>query len=286
MTVYFAGGSHYDFLEGKPILESFWYRRSAEKGMHLTSNFFLDSGAFSAFTQGKTIPVEAFAEFVKTHGGHLQVVSSLDAIGDAAQSLALYKQLIGPLDCPQVIPVFHCREDVRFLKEYLAMGVPYLALGGMVPESTTWLYSWLDDLWANYLTDDDGAPIVRVHGFGLTVGTLIERYPWYSVDSTTWLNGARFGTGIFNFEGRRLVHVPVSPDNPAAKQINSRHLNNLTVPEYESALAQIEAAGMTVDDIRDYTEKLLEFNCYTFLDWERRYGFPKTFTVHTQRGLL
>jgi len=156
MTVYFAGGAHYEFLKNKPVLESFWYRRNAEKAMQMTDNFFLDSGAFSAFTKGKVIDVERYAEFVQLHRENITVASSLDSIGNAQKSLDLYTELVTQLGCPEVIPVFHCREDPKYLVEYIKMGVPYMALGGMVPESTSWLYGWLDDLWANYLTDNNG----------------------------------------------------------------------------------------------------------------------------------
>jgi hypothetical protein len=36
------------------------------------------------------------------------------------------------------------------------------------------------------ITDDEGYPIVKVHGFGVTSTPLMARYPWYSVDSISW----------------------------------------------------------------------------------------------------
>jgi len=64
----------------------------------------------------------------------------------------------------------------------------------MVPISTSDLITWLDNLWANYLTDSKGMPICKVHGFGLTSFVLMFRYPWYSVDSTSWVVTGRMGS--------------------------------------------------------------------------------------------
>lgn len=286
MTIYFAGGSHYEFLHNKPILESFWYKKNALKAMSITKEFFLDSGAFSAFTSNAEIDVEQYAEFIIENKAKIKVASSLDSIGDAAKSYELYIELTKKLDCPNVIPVFHCREDISWLQKYIALDIPYIALGGMVPESTKWLYHWLNDLWANYLTDKKGISLLKVHGFGLTVGGLIERYPWFSVDSTTWLNGARFGTAIFNFPGRRLVHIAISDRNPEAKKFTGSHIDRLPKNEKILAMKQLNNCGIDLQTLRSDTNTLLYFNTWSFNQWEKKYGFAKAFKNAVQQGLF
>lgn len=284
MTVYLAGAAGYEFCHGRPILESFWYRRNAEEGMSVTDNFFLDSGAFTAFTQGETIKVEDLARFITSNRERITVASSLDAIGNAEQSYLNYRRMKDDMGV-DVIPVFHCREDVRWLCKYLEEGVPYLALGGMVPESIDYKQKWLDDLFSRYLTDSKGHPLTKVHGFGLTVGWLIERYPWFSVDSTTWLNGAKYGSIIVNFETSHLQHIIFGMRNSAVRQATSKHIDRLSRVERQVVLEKIAAAGLTLEGIREKSEDAIAFNAWSFQEWDHTWGFPQTFSCAVEEDL-
>lgn len=283
--MYFAGSAVLDCLKGLPILKSFWYRKEALIDMQYTDNFFLDSGAYSAFTQNDEIAVEEYAAFLHEYKDKITTAASLDAIGDAKKSYVIYKLLTGTMEC-DVIPVFHCREDISWLVKYLDMDVPYIALGGMVPETTKWLYGWLDNLWENYLTDSKGKPRLKVHGFGLTVASLMERYPWYSADSTTWLVGSRFGNAVVNYPGRSLAQIPISLRHPTVKKGSSNHIKQLSTVEVNWFMQQLEKSGISNEELTLYTEKLLEFNVWTFRQWEKNKGFPKRFTATTQKGLF
>lgn len=285
MTVYLAGASKYEFLRDRPMLESFWYKERALEAMQYTKTFFLDSGAFSAFTKGAVIDTKEYAAFVREHKAAITIASSLDVIGDAEASYRTYRQLRDE-EGVDVIPVFHCREDEKWLVRYIKEGARYIALGGMVPESIAYKFTWLDKLYSRYLTDASGAPVVKVHGFGLTVGRLIERYPWFSVDSTTWLNSARFGTIIMNFSGARLEHVAVSDRNPMRKQKDGLHIDRLGREQREEALRSMHDAGVTLEELRKGGDAALKFSAWSFLQWEQRYGFPKKFKTMVQEDLF
>jgi hypothetical protein len=46
------------------------------------------------------------------------------------------------------------------------------------------------------------------HGFGLTNWTILKSLPWYSVDSTSWGKGFRFGrVPVFDYSRGRFVDV-------------------------------------------------------------------------------
>jgi hypothetical protein len=47
-----------------------------------------------------------------------------------------------------------------------------------------------DEVWHYILSNN---PSLKVHGFGLTNIELMERYPWYSVDSSSFQGCRRFG---------------------------------------------------------------------------------------------
>ena len=63
----------------------------------------------------------------------------------------------------------------------------------MVKQSSKTVRRWLDHVWHYYLTNPDGTPKVKVHGFGLTARELMFRFPWGSVDSTSWMHTSRYG---------------------------------------------------------------------------------------------
>lgn len=286
VTVYLAGAADCaQELQNRPMLESFWYRRNAEKAMVSTSNFFLDSGAFTAFTQGETIECKDLARFIASNKKYITVASSLDAIGNAQQSYLNYRRLRDEFGV-DVIPVFHCREDVRWLCKYLEEGVPYIALGGMVPETIDYKSRWLDDLFSRYLTDNLNRPIVKVHGFGLTVGWLIERYPWFSVDSTTWRNGMKFGVLIVNFEGSRLRHIGFTSGHPQVRDKTSTHIDRLSTVERRVVMQKLEESGFELEKLRERTRDAMLFNAWSFQEWERLYGFPPTFKYAQQQEEL
>lgn len=155
---------------------------------------FLDSGAFSAFSQGIKIDIQEYIQFIKKYEDKLEVYSVLDVIGNPRMTyqnqITMEKAGLKPLPC------FHYGEDISWLERYMKRGYDYIALGGMVPVFNADLYPWLDHLFSGLLTDLTGMPIIKVHGFGMTSFDLMLRYPWYSVDSTTWIITGRTG-GIY-----------------------------------------------------------------------------------------
>ena len=151
--------------------------------------FFLDSGAFAGFTQGVEINIDDYIYFIKKNKHVLTYYASLDSIGDAEKTLKnmnyIESQGLNP------IPTFHYGEDWKYLHYYCSK-YDYIALGGMVPISTPNLRKWLDAIFSKY-------PNQKFHGFGLTNFELMQRYPWFSVDSTSWLMGSKFATVMTPF---------------------------------------------------------------------------------------
>lgn len=159
----------------------------------MENNIFLDSGAYSAFTKKVTIDIQEYISFIKKYEKHLTVYSVLDVVGDASgtwkNQMIMEKAGLDPLPC------FHYGENTKYLKKYID-NYEYISLGGMVPISGAELLPWLDDIFSKYICNEKGIPKVKVHGFGMTTVNLMLRYPWYSVDSTSWLMTGRFG-GVF-----------------------------------------------------------------------------------------
>jgi hypothetical protein len=174
---------------------------------------FMDSGAYSAETKGAKIDLEKYCAFLRSEGAAIDVAAPLDVIGDPIASYANFERMLKLGTTP--LPAYHQGEPVSWLMEYVRR-FDYIALGGAVGTSPVQQRMWLDEIWATHLTDKDGWPVVKVHGFGITSTDVMARYPWYSVDSTTWLMGGSMGRILVNWDGG-LVSVNVREDSPDMK---------------------------------------------------------------------
>lgn len=178
------------------ILLSFHYTRGkriadivAKCFPNFPTRVFGDSGGFSADTQGVPVSVEEYADWLTENAPHLEVYANLDVIRDpeaSAKNLAfLEARGFNP------IPVFHAGSDYRHLEALIDAGYPYIALGGCVGFAAARLMPHL--VRCHRIARDKGKGTV-FHGFGLTNIPAITSLPWYSVDSSSWGMGYRFGT--------------------------------------------------------------------------------------------
>lgn len=226
----------------KHSLESYHYINKGNYVKNIRESgvkVFLDSGAFSSFSLGVEVSIEAYAQFIKDHGDIIEMASVLDAIGDP---LGTYhnQQTLEKLGV-EVLPCFHFGEPWD-LCEYYVNNYEYITIGGMVPIPNRKLETWLDELWSRVLTDKDGYSRIKIHGFGLTARTLMAKYPWYSVDSSSWVQAAANGSII-------LPELPqpiaISARSPSIKDF-TRHYETLPPPvkaEVDRLLAHYGTSG-------------------------------------------
>jgi hypothetical protein len=73
----------------------------------------------------------------------------------------------------------------------------------------------LDYLFKKYIIDDKGKPRVKVHGLATTSLPLMQRYPWYSVDSARCMKLAVYGQIIIpNISFTNFHILKISDKNP------------------------------------------------------------------------
>ena len=224
---------------------------------------FLDSGAFSAFTKGVEVDLPKYCDYIKRNKDIIEHVdgtllaSVLDGIGDPLKTwqnqLAMEQLGVRPLPC------FHYGEDERYLEWYIA-NYDYITLGGMVPISTPQLKLWLDRIWEKYLTDGSGRPRVKVHGFGLTTVSLMERYPWYSVDSSSWVQIARVG-GMLLMPEARVINV--SNQSPQ-RRVEGQHIDTLTPLQRQAVEQKLAACGVDTERMRETYMARWCYNIWAF----------------------
>lgn len=259
-------------------LQQIWKER--ESRMEQTKNkidLFLDSGAFSAFTQGIKIDIQKYITFIKKYEKFIHVYANLDVIGDAK---ATWKnQMIMEDAGLHPLPVFHTsREDPKWLQRYLNRGYDYIALGGMAAgETRGQLTKLLDPLFSKYLCGVDGMPVIKVHGFGLTSLKLMFRYPWYSVDSTTWVIAGRLGSVFIpRMRDGKYIHneagwkIGVSERSPSKKDAG-KHLSTFSPKVREVILNYFKHKGYALGK----SQFRKELEDYKLKDKERWFGKAK-----------
>lgn len=255
-----------NLVRGIPhILESYHYvgkQKFVDEMRVNNAQIFLDSGAFSAFTLGVDISVEDYCEYIKRNTDIIRVednvvmASVLDGIGDPLQTWR--NQLEMELRGAKPLPCFHAGEDERYLEWYVK-NYEYITLGGMVGSSTKQLCIWLDRMWDRYLTDGSGRARIKVHGFGITAVPIMERYPWYSCDSSSWIQSAAFGSIVTPDYGP----LSVSEKSPSRHDAG-QHVTTLTPIEQDHILQYLESQGFTYERLSTVYESRAAYNLWAF----------------------
>lgn len=192
MKYYAACGSNKDVEASivtnpkRVLLSYFYYKNKLDYVKNLINqgiDVFLDSGAFSAKTKNKTININEYCLFIQQ--SNVKTYAGLDVIGNAEETFAnqIYMEKEYNL---HPIPTFHIGSNLEQLKKILPYN--YIALGGLV--HCEGMLPYLEEIWKILYMDN---PQRKVHGFGLTNIEIVKKYPWYSVDSSSFKSCKRFG---------------------------------------------------------------------------------------------
>ena len=242
---------------------------------------FLDSGAFSAWNMGATISLPGYCRYIQENEDIIRkddgviMASVLDGIGDPLQTyrnqLEMEARGVRPLPC------FHFGEDERYLEFYLA-NYPYITLGGMVGKTVEQLITWLDRIWERYIIDGAGRPKTKLHAFGITSVRVMERYPWYSVDSSSWIQFGAYGS-MFTPDG-----VPYRVSEKAGTIHDmGKHVLNLLPIEKAYIEKLIEASGFDLERLTTIYETRATFNMWAYRQIADRINTHKESRVFTPR---
>jgi hypothetical protein len=242
---------------------------------------FLDSGSFTLWTKAAeyakknncpdpyafyTTPefyayCDAYAEFIKKYSAGIDLYANVDAIPnpDITWRNQQYLEKLGLTP----VPVVHYRTSMKWLKHYMNRGHEVIALGGMVGStSQEECRRWIDEAFDTVCDQKSRLPKVKIHGFGVTTYDLLLRYPWYSVDSTSWTKIGAFGgilvphkrAGAWVFDVAPYI-MKTSNDSPS-KEVRGQHVSTLSTAEQKIVrqwlkeikvpLGQFDTDGTTV----------------------------------------
>lgn len=251
------------------ILESYHYvgkQRFVDDMRRESAKIFLDSGAFSAWTLGVNLNCFDYCEYIKRNLDIIRVedgalmASVLDSIGGNPKSAeGTYRNQLEMEDRGvRPLPCFHKGEPEAAL-EYYVKNYDYITLGGMVGTSAAQLEVWLDRIWGQFLVDGAGRPRCKVHGFGMTSIPLMERYPWYSCDSSSWIQAAAFGSIMTPKHGP----IKVSEKSPSRHDAG-QHITTLSPLETDYLYRMLEQQGFTYERLSTIYESRAAYNLWAF----------------------
>lgn len=261
----------------KHYLESFHYikkGRAVEQIRRDGVKIFLDSGAFSAFTLGTEVDMGHYCDFIlqnddiilRTHDG-IKMIAPLDVIGGPGgefyakaktAELSWRNQEEMERRGTQPLPCFHYNEPWEYL-DYYASKYKYIALGGLVRNDLFSLESWFRQVFER-TCNPDGTPKVRFHAFSLTALQLMLKYPWESVDSSTWVQWAANGLVLMPTSGRQLN---ISAQSPTRK-MPMQHYDSIPDIMREPIYKEIAADNQDIDRLRELYYARWAWNCWAF----------------------
>lgn len=188
----------------KYILESFYYIQDWQlEYLKEKELFLLDSGAFTFMSNTKKKVdwdqyVEDYASFIVKNDVKYFFELDIDVIVGLKEVERLRNKL-EKLTGRKCIPVWHKSRGLDYYKK-MVKDYDYVAIGGIVAKEITQKdYKYFTPLLK--IAKDNNC---KVHGLGFTNLKSLSKYPFYSVDSTSWKSGGRFGS-IYEFKNNKLI---------------------------------------------------------------------------------
>ena len=195
MLIYFAGAENLTHKTSlvehrvKNVLCSAWgfneYRKKME-GYEDFDNILMDSGGYTARIQGIDVDVNAYANFLNVND--IKLAFNLDVLDEKTSD---YNQkFLEKETSAYIIPVYHYSDynskKHRHMIDKMIEEYPYISLGGIAGMGLgTKKEIFYDYVFKKIANKWDKC---KIHGLGITSKKVLSMYPFYSVDSISWLS--------------------------------------------------------------------------------------------------
>lgn len=295
--LYFAGIQALEldeYLSSKDCHRLFSYADKPKKRLQMfndcQSKIFMDSGAFGVAHSGKQITLDDYIEFINdtprvTLFACLDVIpwpelTTQTAIDSAEQSWKNYCYMVDnvkPEYKDKIVPVYHYGEDFKYLERmlegYNGYKAPYIAFGGRGGVHTRHLHPSLDKF---FEIIKQKRPDVKTHAFGITVLKVLEKYPFTSADSTSYLQTAVNGSIYLECLGK-VIKI----SNQTAK--DPTHYNHRSLEMQQVINNEITKYGYTVAELQESFRSRFKFNIDYFIRWQKNYQYKEVKQVKRRK---
>ncbi len=263
------------------ILHSFAYKQgfySAMKKFKPTGkNIMIDSGAFSAWNMNKQIDIDEYIDFCKDimakYPDNTWTVVNLDVIPGKPGTIPTQKEIeysakkgwenymymkskgLNPMH------IFHQHEDFKWLKQLMSTS-DYIGISPDNSQSVVSREQWLKRVYS--VVQDK----VKTHGFACTSPTFLKVAPFYTADSSSWLNVVRYGVLTY-FDKKSLTLKIFKLSNMRDTEGTFEFFMQKIYPKISQYLS------VTPQDLfscKTNTKLLLRCNIEAYLAMERAYA--------------
>lgn len=251
------------------------------KANNIKSKLFIDSGAWSAHSKGKEVNIDDYINFLNKYDDYLYIYAELDKIpGEFRKPKTIEQRLEAPeiswknylymkdkiKSRDKLLPVFHQGEDYKWLENMLEYKhedtkkhIPYIGISPANDSSIPGKIAFIDRCFD--IIKKSSNPNVKTHAFGMTSLNILEKYPFTSADSTSYLMCAINGNimtdyGTINVSDRRLYK-----DN--ALFLKDKNLLDNIISKY----------GFTLKELSEDSNKRTLYNIEYLLDWANNYEY-------------
>lgn len=259
----------------------FWIEYKKEHDFKL----FVDSGAYSAHTKGAELDVDEYISYINKNEGIFDVVAQVDKIpGEFKKHKTLEQLKSAPeeswqnylymrervIDADKLLPIFHQGEDFKHLQRMLeakfdGKHIPYIGISPANDLLTSHKAKWLETVFR--IIRDSSNPQVKTHAFGMTTKNLLEKYPFYSADSTTWLMQGIFGS----------IQTPVGNFLVSDRQKDKPdYYLNQPKPVLDKLYKLVEERGFNMKDLEEGLPYRAGWNAIDWKIWADNYKYKGT----------
>jgi len=250
----------------------------------------VDSGAFSVAHSGITVDIDKYIEYINAHPMienfieldliPYPVLNNNTARESAEVSWKNYLYMIERVNEPfKILPVFHFGEDLKYLRqilefEYKGQKIPFMCIGGRHGVSIKKQEKYFETVFREIQNSSN--PNIKIHVLGMTVLSTLEKFPFYSADSTTHLQFAIYGAIMTDFGA-----VNVSAHNN--KMNNFRYF---TPEEQDKIMSVVTELGYTMEELSGDTVKRMCYNIDYVLRWADNYTYKGPISFKNVGGLF
>lgn len=246
---------------------------------------FIDSGAFSAHTKGKNLDVDEYINYVNTLDDYIHIFAQVDHIPGKFRQPKTPEQLA---EAPKLswdnylymkdkvkskhklLPIFHQGEDFKWLINMLEFTdsdghIPYIGISPANDLSTNKKEVFIEKCFN--IIEKSSNPNVKTHAFGMTSLNVLERYPFYSADSTSWIMSAAMGNIMTPFG---LIYV--SERSTKAPE----HISNFKTDAQDALNTYLCSIGLSLQEVITNPQSRFICNCIWLTNWMKNYTFKGT----------
>lgn len=201
--------------------------------------------------------VDNYGKFIQEHQHLISTYVTVDVIYNPERSWEILKYLEETYGI-RPMPVIHNGTDLKWLEKYVSEGYEYLGIGGFAQDvmSKAAYIEWADRAFDIICDQPSREPLAKVHGFAMISIDLMLRYPWYSVDATSWMMTAMYGSiyipkfrgGAWHYKQNPTI-LAVSNRSPSTKLVGD-HIDTVSPMERQQALDYIAEKGYVLGESR------------------------------------